>query len=226
VRAAFRYLAEAWQFAEELARNPWDFAVEVQSLREMGLNNNDFRWMVCKNLAEHAREVTAVGDSCRVFRPDRPLSFVESTCFVLTAEGLAFARVLPEHERAAWEPAEPRVGPIPDGPKKPVLPRWCPDRQELRVGDVVVKQFKVPAENQERILAAFEEEGWPLHIHDPLPPRTDQDSKRRLHNTINSLNRHHKHPLIRFSGNGNGQGIRWEWIPSAGVSEGAGPRQG
>jgi hypothetical protein len=84
----------------------------------------------------------------------------------------------------------------------------------------------VPAENQERILAAFEEEGWPVHIHDPLPPHSDQDSKRRLHNTINSLNRHQKQPLIRFSGNGSGQGIRWEWIPPAGTTRRDGRPQG
>ena len=78
------------------------------------------------------------------------------------------------------------------------------------MGDIVVKQFKVPALNQERILAAFEEEGWPVHIDDPLPPHPEQDPKRRLHDTINSLNRNQKNPLIRFLGNGNGQGIRWE----------------
>jgi hypothetical protein len=217
---------EAWQFAQELARSPWDFAVEIQSLHELGLNKNDLRWMVCKNLVEHAREVTTVGDTCRVFRPDRPLSFVESTCFVLTAEGLAFARGLPEHDGSAWEPAEPQIGPIPNSQTKPLVPKWCPDRQELSMGDVVVKQFKVPAENQERILAAFEEEGWPVHIHDPLPPQTDQDPKRRLHSTINSLNRHQKHPLIRFSGNGTGQGIRWERVLPGETNGRGGPRRG
>jgi hypothetical protein len=27
----------------------------------------------------------------------------------------------------------------------------------------------VPAGNQELMLSAFQEEGWPEHIHDPLP---------------------------------------------------------
>jgi hypothetical protein len=89
------------------------------------------------------------------------------------------------------------------------VPKWDRDRQELRLGDVVVKQFKVPAVNQERILAAFEEEGWPVRIDDPLPPATDQDPKARLHDTIVSLNRNQKHPLIRFYGDGTGQGVRW-----------------
>ena len=55
------------------------------------------------------------------------------------------------------------VDPAPDGPR----PKWDPERQELRVGDLVVKQFKVPAANQERILAAFEADGWPVRSDDP-----------------------------------------------------------
>ena len=93
------------------------------------------------------------------------------------------------------------------------------------MGDVAVKQFKVPAENQSRILVAFEEEGWPVHILDPLPPHSELDPNRRLHDTINSLNRHQKHPLLRFLGNGSGQGIRWERIPLAGTKGGAGLRR-
>lgn len=83
------------------------------------------------------------------------------------------------------------------------------------MGGVVVKQFKVPAPNQELILAAFQEEGWPVHIDDPLPPRAEQDTKRRLHETITSLNRHQRVRLVRFMGDGTGQGVRWELIPTS-----------
>jgi hypothetical protein len=80
------------------------------------------------------------------------------------------------------------------------------------LGYVVVKQYKVPAANQERVLAAFEEEGWPVHVDDPLPPSGELDPKRRLHDTINSLNRNQKSGLIRFLGDGSGEGIRWELV--------------
>ena len=86
--AALRYLAEAANFARELGRDPWDFAVEIQTFREMGLTNNDLRWLLCEGLVEHKREVTAVGDTGRVFQPDRPLNFSEHTCFVLSREKL------------------------------------------------------------------------------------------------------------------------------------------
>jgi hypothetical protein len=208
--AALRYLAEAASFARELGRDPWDFAVEIGSLREMGLNNNHFRWLVCEGLVEHKQEITTVGDTRRVFQPDRPLSFSENTCFVLSEGGLDFARNGLASLPPAQETAESSSAVSRNGYGKDLLPKWDRERQELRVGDVVVKQFKVPALNQERILAAFEEEGWPVHIDDPLPPHPEQDSKRRLHDTINSLNRSQKNPLIQFSGNGNGQGIRWK----------------
>ena len=94
-------------------------------------------------------------------------------------------------------------------------PTWDRDRQQLRVGKAIVKEYKVPASNQEAILAAFEEENWPPRIDDPLSPVPDQDPKRRLHDTINSLNRNQKQPLVRFLGDGSGQGVRWEFTRAA-----------
>jgi hypothetical protein len=91
------------------------------------------------------------------------------------------------------------------------MPEWDRDRQQLRLGNKIIKQFKVPAPNQEAILAVFEEESWPPRIDDPLSPVGDQDPKRRLHDTINSLNRNQKVSVIRFLGDGSGQGVRWEF---------------
>ena len=73
-----------------------------------------------------------------------------------------------------------------------------------------MKRFRVPAANQEIILAAFQEEGWPEFIDDPLVPMPDQEPKRRLQATIKSLNRHQLVPLIRFHGNGNGRQVHWQ----------------
>jgi hypothetical protein len=70
----------------------------------------------------------------------------------------------------------------------------------------------VPAPNQELILGCFEEEGWPPRIDDPLPPHPELAAKRRLHATITTLNRHHKHRLLRFLGDGSGEGVRWELL--------------
>jgi hypothetical protein len=75
---------------------------------------------------------------------------------------------------------------------------------------MLVKQFRLPALNQELILAAFEEEAWPPHIDDPLPNALGQDPKQRLHDTIKRLNRHQVNRLIRFRSDGTGSGIIWE----------------
>jgi hypothetical protein len=79
------------------------------------------------------------------------------------------------------------------------------------VGNLVVKAFKLPSPNQETILAVFEEEGWPPRIDDPLPPNPELVVKRRLHDTIKGLNRNRRNCLIRFLGDGTGEGIRWEF---------------
>jgi hypothetical protein len=93
-----------------------------------------------------------------------------------------------------------------------VRPSWESDRHELRLGNVLVKQFKWPATNQEMVLAAFQEEAWPFRVDDPLPPHPDQDSKRRLSDTIKCLNRKQKNPLLRFRGDGTGEGVIWEMV--------------
>jgi len=72
---------------------------------------------------------------------------------------------------------------------------------------------------QEVILMAFEEEHWPPRIDDPLPVHPDLIPKRRLHDTIKSLNRNQKTCLIRFRGDGTGEGIRWELISATMAAE-------
>jgi len=81
-----------------------------------------------------------------------------------------------------------------------MVPKWDPQRQELRLAQYLIKRFKVPASTQRVILATFEEEKWPPRIDDPLPGHPEQDRKRRLHNTINALNRNQIHPLVSFLG--------------------------
>ena len=92
------------------------------------------------------------------------------------------------------------------------FPKWDRDRRELRLGGELVKVFKLPSPMQEAILMAFEEEHWPPRIDDPLPVHPELIPKRRLHDTIKSLNRNQKRSLIRFMGDGTGEGIRWERI--------------
>jgi len=94
-----------------------------------------------------------------------------------------------------------------------VRPHWDAMRRELIVGGQVVKRFRRPAPNQEAVISAFEEEGWPPAIFDPLPPDAEQDCKQRLHNTIKALNHSRLARVIRFRGDGTGQRVVWELSP-------------
>jgi hypothetical protein len=93
---------------------------------------------------------------------------------------------------------------------RPAGPHWNKDSHQLLWRRRLVKQFCQPADAQETILAAFEELGWPFRMDDPLPPKSQQDPKQRLHDTIKRLNRYHLREAIRFHGDGTGTGIYWE----------------
>jgi hypothetical protein len=218
VNAALGTLLEALEYSEDLGWNTWDFAVDLSSLRHLKLSKSELRWLVGKGLIDYAIEVTMPGDADRSFRrPIRPL-FCKKTCFVLTSAGAEVARSLAAKsdlgimagDRATvfkTKLASVSTGVSPE----PIVPKWDRDRQELRVSSIVVKRFKVPAANQEVVLATFEEDRWPARIDDPLPPRGEQSPKRRLQETIKSLNRCQKRSLIRFLGDGSGQGVCWEF---------------
>ena len=59
--------------------------------------------------------------------------------------------------------AEPRVAicRIPASEEQSGLPKWDRDRRQLRFDGQVVKEFKLPSPNQEAVLMALEEDGWP-----------------------------------------------------------------
>jgi len=237
-RTGMQLLVQARHYAHQIGRDVWDFAVEINALRSTGLTNSDLRWLVCMGYAGHAQEICQVGGGTRSFR-DIGMSLSRRSCFVLTEDGLRHleehrlldseftsgarpvAVQLPADDEDSDQRAPSRAAPVEAAAAS--VPTWDRHRQELRVGSMVVKEFKLPSPNQETILAAFEEEGWPPRIDDPLPPNgRSGSSRRRLHDTIKSLNRHQKQRLIQFAGDGTGEGVRWRLIRTtkAGISAG------
>src|SRR5262249_33917365 len=73
----------------------------------------------------------------------------------------------------------------------------------------IVKWVRNHSRCQAAILDAFQEEGWPSSIYDPLRPSPDIPSNRRLHNAIRKLNR--GLPTIRFHADGTGRSVLWRW---------------
>ena len=91
-------------------------------------------------------------------------------------------------------------------------PHWDADSRRLWLNGLLVKRFRLRAVNQEAVLCAFEEDGWPERIDDPLSPQPEQDPKRRLADTIKCLNRKLTNELIHFRGDGTGEGVVWERV--------------
>lgn len=208
-RAALFLLLDAYEYARDVQCGAWDFAVEIKELRKTGCTSSELRWLVRKGIVYCAVEIESATGLQRIFEKHGCLVFYKRSCFVLTDTGATLTRSLIGQKSEIGRMSAVARGTdetLPDHP----LPKWDRDRQELRLGTLIVKRFKVPATNQERILAAFEEEDWPVRIDDPLPPHPHRPSKRRLHDTINALNRAQIRHLIRFRGDGKGKGVLWD----------------
>ena len=209
VRAGLLLLLQAHDYALDVERDPWDFAVELTDLRRAGLSKADCRWLVCKSWVEVGREL-APADGKRRFRREAGLTLSVRACMILSIQGVKISRELRRQSPSGGE-----INSRSARSSRLTTPHWDCDRRELRVSGKLVKQFKAPSPNQELVLVALQEENWAPRIDDPLPPSKSLDTKQRLHDTIKNLNRHQKHRLIRFMGDGTGLGIRWELIHAA-----------
>ena len=219
LRKGLTLLWRAYAYAQDASADVWDFALEKDELYRAGLTISDLRWLVAKGIARHARETSVYGDAHRSFRSGNGLNFVPTTCLALTPKGVMFAeRSLPQSvtgqatltvDRMSTQGDPAAVGEK-DLAQPGLKPHWHQVRHELCLAGLVVKRYRVPAPNQVMILNAFQEEGWPEHIDDPLPVSGDVDPHTRLHDAINRLNGRQTRPLLRFHGNGNGTGVSWE----------------
>ena len=208
---ALALLAEAHDYAARTSGDPWEFAVEIQVLRELGLSNNDLRYLVGLQYVEHATEVKVAGSHGRRFTHSKDLNVTSRSCFVLSQNGAAAASANAEAstDREAVA-ATIQFSNVYRSQSEPQLPIWDIARRILAFQDQIVKQFKCQAVNQEVILSAFQEDGWPPRIDDPLAPLPILDEKRRLSDAVKALNRKQRHKLIHFRGDGTGQGVVWE----------------
>ena len=197
VCTALETLLEGHQYAEQSGSDYWEFSVDALELKAHGLNKRDFRWLACMELVHVAEQN---GSSRHLWSREEFCSSANATdgvTFILTEVGATLARRVIGHDRRG---------------NRARGPNWDCLLRELRVNGQLVKRYKVPSPNQERVIRTFHEEGWPLRIDDPLPQDTDQDPKKRLNETIKSLNRHQSRRLIRFHGDGTGEGVCWALV--------------
>lgn len=197
LRPPLLLLQRAYEYAKELRQDSWDFAVAAADLKREGLSDIDLRWLVGKRFVQ-----------CRFQTPGKipviPVkpALIRGSFVVLTPLGARYAAA------TAWP------GNNGSSQRLQQKPHWDPRTRQLTLGEEIVKELRRPAQNQELVLAAFERSGWAACIDDPLAPELPTEAKKRLHNTINNLNRHHLSYLIRFYANGNGTGIRWALFPA------------
>lgn len=218
-------LLRARMYAQAADIDIWQFALNADELRDAGFSTSELRFLIHNSYVENAMEITVPGDECRTFRGIGRLSQILRTCYVLTEAGEQFAGEVLNgpvsktnglHTPSTNGDSVQASSNGKSHDRIPIdMPTWDANRKELRLGDQLVKIFKWPACNQELVLAVFEEEGWPARIDDPLPMADGQDPKRRLHDTIKCLNRSQKRSLIRFRGDGTGEGVIWELIVNA-----------
>jgi hypothetical protein len=114
-------------------------------------------------------------------------------------------------------PSDPKA--LPSSGEKP---KWNKERGELRWQRQLARKVVLRATNIVAVLDAFEAQGWPFKIKDPLAPPPDphvamkhqrMSNSMRLHETIKTLNDGLR--LIRFHADGTGEGISWEAGPNS-----------
>lgn len=208
-KSAFAILVEAVEYAEQTNGNTWDFAIEIDRLRSLGISENDLRFLVRLELVDHASERTVSRGNGRQFVETGALSFTPRTCFILTPTGITATAGFRRSDLSSRKSTTPRLTTA-SKTDKDDIPCWDSQRSTLSFQGTVVKHFKWQACNQARILAAFQEEAWPAKVDDPLTPTPSLDVKRRLCDTIKCLNRNQVNRLLRFRGDGTGQAVLWE----------------
>lgn len=232
--AAIQRLRDAYDSAFACSRDPWDFSVELNQMQAAGVETHVLRTMICKGWIVHQVEKTKSEQTRREFEPVTDLVLSERSCFVISKQGYAVSEAIAQNSSInssnsdrslsmsshhSGPSRDPNENPAPKQPSQlgsssqshPQLkPIWDRERRELRFGDIVVKRFKWPAENQELVLNAFEDLGWPKRIDNPLEAHPTICPKRRLHDTLKCLNRKQVNELIKFRGDGTGLGVLLE----------------
>jgi hypothetical protein len=210
VMAYSRLLAARWE-AEDRHRPAWEGAVALPCLREMGIEDAVLLWMMYHGHLDHLRPGPEGNPIPNALVPAASLLLTDASSFLLTEVGEQFANdfladvLVPAEEGGALGPAWDRllVGVL--------VPCYDKHDREFTWGRQVLKWFRQPADNQEAVLNAAQEQGWPFWFDDPLPPRDGMKPARRLHDTRVELNRRQQVSLIHFKGDGSGKRIGWEY---------------
>ena len=87
LQAAIVQLAEAHDYAHDVRTGMWEYAIEIDALKALGLSASDLRALVADGYVRQ-REVTRRGDEVRRFLPSASRDFSKRACFIITKAGL------------------------------------------------------------------------------------------------------------------------------------------
>ena len=225
-------LREAYDVAFTCGRDAWDFSVELSQMQKVGVETHVLRLLICKDWIIHKRETAQGEEGRRIFESVNSLVLSDQSCFVISKKGYEVAKstiqvmnpnnasgrtTMSSHHSGPSGRINERTSAIDSNqlgsasrPHRSIKPVWDRERRELRLGEIVVKRFKWRAENQERILNAFEDLEWPPRIDDPLDAHPSICPKQRLHDTLKCLNRNQANELLKFRGDGTARGVLLE----------------
>jgi hypothetical protein len=201
-------LLDAFDAASNLGCDKWQLAVEIGPLERAGADATGLRWLILKNYAEHALELTLGHDEQRSFRILRMLRFGKRSCFMLTQAGADFGLPLCE-SGGQMEP--PVLVPQPAANYTHGLkPRWNAELRQLWDGDTLVKEFHgKKIIDQERLLAAEEEDHWAPGIDNPFSAQGGKSSLERAQVAAEGLNRRQKVRRFHFSVDPSTERVHW-----------------
>jgi hypothetical protein len=207
---AYMELLVARWAASDSRRDPRRHAVPLKCFRAKGIGEPVLLWMIYQAHVEHLRAVPRSARGRPKPQAVDSLRIGEASAFSLTEAGEAFAErflddvLVPAENgafRAAWDLLF--LGPLP--------PHYDKEDRVFAWGRHVLKCFRQPSVNQELVLRAAQEQGWPVWFDDPLPRVSGTNPKTRLHDTTKDLNRRQAESLIHFKGDGSGRRIGWEY---------------
>lgn len=206
---AYRLLQEASNEARNDGLWPREASLGYSWLLDSGVGPPMLLWLLYQGQIDHLEvEPSPAPGQPPVPKPNFSAVFMARSAVALTAAGEPFAQAL----RASFLPGcAGEVGRLRETLRVGDLtPRYDRRARLLSWGRHALKRYAQPSENQERVLLAAEEHGWPPWLDDPLPTRHDLCPKARLHDAVKNLNRRQRPRLIRFKGDGTGGRVGWE----------------
>ena len=74
-RRSLELLRDAFEYARQSNCDLWEFAIELEQIKQPGISISDLRWLARMDLVQHAVEVTAYNDGQRRFEKSENLAF-------------------------------------------------------------------------------------------------------------------------------------------------------